>query len=410
MVQEAIGRRVLLSAMPIMMPGIILLMIGGFVGSVWLLEIQGIDLWIEVPRHAHWHLMIYGFLLSLISMEILVLLSREWSGSIAPNWLVILLGLLIVLSSLFSIAGSKILSKGLLTIIFAMLSAYVYKVYLRPSRLGFMPTSYNYLLLITMIISLSLSILILTTMLGLSPLPWLDYRVASLFLPLGAIYSVYSRDLGLITGSRPTSFKKSRILSYLAYTLALAGVLMISMFASGIAWILGWTIISLSAVVIAIGSGLLRSLVRIEKTIIPRHLARVGVMRILTGILWLLLTGPIALIGSTVGETMMLRDALIHMIAIGFIFNTIFGVDAILIYSHMGISLRRAPKPNPAPYILLNIGLILRILFDMGVPSDLTKLSAPITGLAILIFYIQQPKTMRRLGGNRIETEKPQNS
>jgi len=35
----------------------------------------------------------------------------------------------------------------------------------------------------------------------------------------------------------------------------------------------------------------------------------------------------------------MLRDVLIYMIAIGFIFNTIFGVDAILIYPHIGISL-----------------------------------------------------------------------
>jgi hypothetical protein len=70
------------------------------------------------------------------------------------------------------------------------------------------------------------------------------------------------------------------------------------------------------------------------------------------------LTEPIALIGSTAGEAMMLRDTLIHMIAIGFIFNTIFGVDAISIYPHMGISLKRAPKSDPAPYMLLNIGLI----------------------------------------------------
>jgi hypothetical protein len=58
MVQEVIARRVFLSARPITVPGIVLLMIGGFIGSVWLLEIQGLDLWIEVPRHAHWHLMI----------------------------------------------------------------------------------------------------------------------------------------------------------------------------------------------------------------------------------------------------------------------------------------------------------------------------------------------------------------
>jgi len=80
MVQEVIARRVFLSARSIMVSGIVLLMIGGFIGSVWILEIQELDLWIEVPRHAHWYLMIYGFLLSLISMEILVLLSHGWSG------------------------------------------------------------------------------------------------------------------------------------------------------------------------------------------------------------------------------------------------------------------------------------------------------------------------------------------
>jgi len=95
-------------------------------------------------------------------------------------------------------------------------------------------------------------------MLGLSPLHWLDYKVASLFFPLGAIYSVYSTDLGLITGSCPVSFRRSRILGYLAYALALAGALMGSMFASRIAWILGRSLISLPAVVIAIGLMLLR--------------------------------------------------------------------------------------------------------------------------------------------------------
>jgi hypothetical protein len=79
-------------------------------------------------------------------MGILVLLSHEWSGSIAPSWLIYLLGLLIILSSLISIAGFEILSKSLLPVIFVMLSVYTYKVYLRPSSLGFIPTSYNYLL------------------------------------------------------------------------------------------------------------------------------------------------------------------------------------------------------------------------------------------------------------------------
>jgi hypothetical protein len=46
----------------------------------------------------------------------------------------------------------------------------------------------------------------------------------------------------------------------------------------------------------------------------------------------------------------------------------------------------------------------------MGAPNSLTKLSEPIIGLAILIFFIKQLKTMRRLGCNRIKTERPQNS
>ena len=139
-------------------------------------------------------------------------------------------------------------------------------------------------------------------MLGLSPLHWLDYKVTSLFFPLGGyIFSVFEGSWAY-NGSCPVSFRRSRILGYLAYALALAGVLMGSMFASRIAWILGWLLISLSAVAIAIGSLLLRFPVKGEETIVPRHLARERVIMILTGILWLLLTEPIALIGSAAGR------------------------------------------------------------------------------------------------------------
>jgi hypothetical protein len=71
---------------PIMLSGVVTLMLGGLVGVCRMLGYQGFDLGVIVGLAyafpIHWFLMIYGFLLSLISLEILALLSFEWSGGV----------------------------------------------------------------------------------------------------------------------------------------------------------------------------------------------------------------------------------------------------------------------------------------------------------------------------------------
>lgn len=384
------------SARPIMLPGVVLLMIGGVLGTVQLLRLQGLEMpWI--PFQAHWYLMIYGFLLALISTEILVFLSMEWLGRAVSSRAAVPFGILIMVSSLARIAGLNALSSALLVILLTMLSAYAWRTYLSPSRLGLRPFSYNTQLVATSLAALAISTAILARDLGGPGIP-LDYRVASLVLPLGAIYAVYSRDIGLVTGAPPRVSRRAVMTSHAIFSLAVAGVVLGSTLHGTATWTLGWLMVSASAAGIAISSGLIRSMIRELPTIVPRRLARQGLARILTGILWLSLAGPLAVAGIAAGVApTLLRDAVIHLLALGFVFNTIFGVDSFLIYSHLGASLRNAPQPNPLPYILLNLGILLRVFYDIGLESPVTLLSAPLTGLGIVIFYTIQLRTMMRL-------------
>lgn len=82
-------------------------------------------------------------------------------------------------------------------------------------------------------------------------------------------------------------------------------------------------------------------------------------------------------------------DIFIHSIAVGFLFNTVFGVDVVLMDLFINAFQKRVSiKPSYAPYFLLNLGLLMRFIYDLGLSLPFFLLSAPLQGIGILSFFI----------------------
>jgi hypothetical protein len=125
-------------------------------------------------------------------------------------------------------------------------------------------------------------------------------------------------------------------------------------------------------------------------------MANYSAIHLVTAFSWLIAGGALMFASPLALEsTANLRDLLIHAISLGFIFNIIFGVDAVLMYSHMGISLRKAPKPSYIPYVLLNLSLILRAVYDITGYIGITTLSTPLTGLSVIFFALHNIRIMK---------------
>ncbi|MEM3516163.1 MAG: hypothetical protein QW281_05995 [Saccharolobus sp.] len=55
----------------------------------------------------------------------------------------------------------------------------------------------------------------------------------------------------------------------------------------------------------------------------------------------------------------------------------------------VGITGKRVSlRPSYAPLILLNLGLVMRVIFDLGLNSPILILSAPLQGIGILSFFV----------------------
>ena len=386
---------------PIMLSGVVTLMLGGLVGVCRMLGYQGFDLGVIVGLAyafpIHWFLMIYGFLLSLISLEILALLSFEWSGGVAGSIYRLLYLILFWISVLLLLLGN--IEASLLTVsaILIMVTIYASRVYLKPSRLGFKPTHYNYLLTASPGIGGAV-ILAWLLVRRLSPASPYEIAVASLAFPVATIIAVESRDIPLLLGGSPLRPSTRRSI-FIGYGLVVAGILAFSQ--SVYPWFrsFGGIPLIIGAILAITGSGLLRSILEgVRGGLVPRYMAVYSAIHLVTAFSWLIICGALMLAYPLMlGFSANPRDLVIHSMALGYIFNTIFGVDAVLMYSHMGISLRRAPKPSYLPYILLNISLILRALYDIPGVGGITVLSAPLTGISIILFFAMHNIRLSRL-------------
>lgn len=141
---------------------------------------------------SHWFIMIYGFFGSLIGNEILVALSVEWIGKKADDKFILLFALLTLISSISSFFSFTVAM--LIEIIAISLLLYYSQGYLNYSRIGLKPSTYNYLLVFSVITV----VILLGFQIGLGyPIPYLN-----LLFPTSVVFAVMARDIGLVTRNR----------------------------------------------------------------------------------------------------------------------------------------------------------------------------------------------------------------
>ncbi|MEM3939889.1 MAG: nitric oxide response protein [Saccharolobus sp.] len=327
--------------MILLLMGIILLLFAGIPAVLEFMSIQGFPILISFSTQSHWFSMIYGFFLILIGNEVLIALSNEWTRKVAPTPLIVAFGLTTLLANVINFLSIYPLQYYLVLIAFAIL-LYYSKIYLSPSSLGFQPTAYNYLIFATLIISP-----LIIAFQSVFDIPW-----AGLAFPTLMIFAVLSRDIGLVLGGRKiNSFAMEIAYAFLAIGLLFYQPLII------LAWIF-----SLYATKLPIAKG--------------RRYPRIALNIAWT---WLLISAILYFN----------YDIFIHAIAVGFLFDTVFGVDAVLMDMIVGITGKRVSlRPSYAPLILLNLGLVMRVIFDLGLNSPILILSAPLQGIGILSFFV----------------------
>ncbi|MEB3774674.1 MAG: NnrS family protein [Desulfurococcales archaeon] len=395
------GSSTFIKALPIMASAFIALAIGGVIGVSYIATLSGHPA--RGPFEgmtrlygSHWYLMLLGFTNALISAELLTLLSMEWSRRVAPRHIIVVylalywLGVVTYMMGVYRVA--LVLASGSMLVV----AYHTWRTLLSRSWIGLPPTHYNYLLTLTPIIS---AILILYWL--ASPLlgaPRYMLSIAMLILPVAAILAVESRDIPLLLGIPPGKSlalrsRGLRARATIAYATAVIGILL----ASAGYNMAGGVLIVISGVMGAASVSLISAIEAGSKAIplaVRRH---VGAHTALS-FSWLILAGVLAVLADAGMLELNLRDALTHLLTLGFMFNVIMGIDAILLYGHAGISLSETPPPQPYPGILLNIGIALRLLYDMGILTMYSGVfSGLLTGIAILIFYIRNLRNIRRI-------------
>ncbi len=395
------GSATFMKALPLMASAMIALLVGGLAGLGLLAVITGSTpgpLAVLSPIYgSHWFLMILGFTNALISAELLTLLSMEWSRRIAPRSLVA--GFLVAywISIALYITGSTTIALIISTIGLALVAWHTSRVLLTRSWIGLPPTHYNYLLTATPIIMAMIIVYWLAAQrLGL---PSYNLPLASLILPVTAIIAVESRDIPLLLGIPPTKSlaarsRSLRIRAVAAYITSSLGILALASDYTSI----GGMLIAVGGVLALTSVALLEAVERASKAVpatVKRHVAT----HVTLSYAWFIGAGLLALASSLgVIKGIALGDAVTHMLTLGFMFNVIMGIDAILLYGHAGISLDKTPPPQPWPGLLLNTGLALRILHDIGLlPGWIAVAGGALTGVAIIIFYVRNMINIRRI-------------
>jgi len=331
----------------LMISQLVFLLLGGIPAVLTFMNMQGIR-WLPILSifAAHWFLFIYGFFGFLIGNELLTALSVEWSGKIADGKYILSYFLFTASANILALFYSLTLGLLLMVISLFILLIYSSRVYLKVSRIGLKPSIYNYLIIT--IILLAIGVLVYQYFFAITP-------YYNLIFPVGTIFAVMSRDIGIITRARVIGWENA-----LALILVILGILL---YPNG--WplmILGWGL-SLHASKLYTLKG-----------------RRYPIVHLITAWIYLLLSSIMQPLNY---------DAFIHLLSVGFLFNTIFGVDAILLDLYSSVFQKRISiKPTYVPYVLLNLGLITRLAFDLGASNPLLLISAPLQGLGILAFFL----------------------
>jgi len=384
------GKPPIVEAAPILGSAMILLVLGGLVGVGYLSALAGHLLpgfeWTTSLFAAHWYIMIYGFTAALVGMELLTLLSLEWSGRIAPAWLRHTFLALLWAGVASYVAGYHTLGLLMGAASLGLLSWYAWKSLMAPSSIGLPPGHYN--LLVSLAPALTALVTIAYILLGDEYLSLA--RASTIFIVL-AIIAVLSRDVPLLLGVRPTK-EYIRLRPVLArrakaaYTLAFTGILLAST-NNSILQAAGGLAVAASAAASLASLALPQALEASSKGI-PGEIKRNLRVQVLIAHAWLALAGVMALAGGAGIIGWPAWDMFTHAITLGYMFNIIMGVDAVLLYGHAGIPLSMVPRPSPAPSLLLNAGLAVRLAYAIApLPGVAAGVSGLLAGAGILLFY-----------------------
>jgi len=384
------GKPPIVEAAPILASAMVLLVFAGLVGIGYLSALAGSPLpgfeWTARFFDAHWFMMIYGFTTALVGMELLTLLSLEWSGRIAPAPLRTLFLALLWAGQIAYLAGHPVPGLVLAAASLLVLAGYAWKSLMVPSSIGLPPGHYN------LLVSLAPAV---TAVLTLAYIPLGDdvfflSRASTVFIVL-AIIAVLSRDVPLLLGVRPTK-EYIRLRPVLArrakaaYLLALAGIILASA-THAVLQVVGGLLLVASAAASLASLGLPQALEASSKGI-PVEIKRNLRVQVLLAHAWLAIAGLMAVAGGAGWSGWPVWDVFTHAITLGFMFNIIMGVDAVLLYGHAGIPLEMVPKPSPVPSILLNAGILVRLVHAVKPLSPaLMGVSGLLAGAGILLFY-----------------------
>lgn len=144
---------------------------------------------------------------------------------------------------------------------------------------------------------------------------------------------------------------------------------------------------------VALGLWLLRYDIA-RRTVRRSGLPRFSAICILSGAVWLVVSGGIAL-SAGAQYAGPIYDALLHAIFVGFVFAMIFGHAPIIIPALLNIPVAFS-NANYIPLIALHLSLLMRTAGDLAGAGDLRRWGGMLNALAIVLFLVLTAASVRR--------------
>ena len=302
----------------------------------------------------HGPLMVCGFFGTVIGLERAVALSRRW-GYLAP--------LLTGLGAAAGIFGAAFPVAPLLIALGSAVMTAVSLVFYRRQRELF-----------TLTLALGASCWLLGNLLWLAGRPIysaVPFWIGFLVLTIAGERLELSRVLPPSAGARRV---------FVAAILVLLSALALSAFM----WTAGMLLLGTGLLVLALW--LMRQDVA-RRTVKGRGLPRFIAVCLLTGYVWLALSGIVMLGNGGLGYGGPAYDAALHAVLLGFVFSMVFGHAPIILPAVLRVALPYQPYFY-LPLALLHLSLLLRLGGDWALSASWRAWGGALNGVALLAFVL----------------------
>ena len=302
----------------------------------------------------HGPLMASGFFGTVIGLERAVALSRRW-GYFGP--------LLTGLGSAAGILGAPFAVAPILVAMGSVVLLTASVVFYRRQRELF-----------TLTLALGAACWVLGNLL------WLSGRPVYFAVPFWVGFLVLT-----IAGER---LELSRVLppSATARRMFIAAILVLlaGIALSSFAWTAGTLILGVGLLMLSLW--LMRQDVA-RHTVKGRALPRFIAVCLLTGYVWLALTGLIILISGGLGYGGASYDAALHAVLLGFVFSMVFGHAPIILPAVLRVAVPYTPYFY-LPLALLHASLLIRLTGDWAMLAQWRSMGGALNGVALLAFVL----------------------